>query len=322
MRTMQVTKFGRAAELRDTPRPEVKAGCVVIKVEYAGVNFVDLYWRAGFAGYRSKTVPFTLGMEGGGEVVEVGTDVNDFRCGDRVVGVMHLGAYADYWCVPSRKVSKVPMNIEMKSAVATALQGLTAHFLTHETYSVQPHSVVLVHAAAGGVGGQLAKLASRSGACVIGTCSTDAKAERAKSCGCTHVIRYDREDFVEEVQRLTDDIGVDVIYDSVGLSTFLKGFDCLKRRGLMCLFGQSSGAPEPLDPQVLRSKGSVFLTRPTLSDYMQPVESFRAMAQSVWENHDPADADIHSVQPLERLNELHGLLERRESKGKLLVRVR
>lgn len=270
MKAVRVHEHGNPGrvQLDRVPIPAPGPNEVLIKVGYAGINMVDTYWCRGLEGYRSSQLPYTLGMEGAGVIVAVGNAVTDFLVGDRVAGVMHLGAFAEYWSVPTSRIVRLPDQISVKTAGAITLQGLTAAFLTTHTYQVSTDDTVLVHAAAGGVGSMIVQFCVKSGARVIGTCSTGDKVQVARSRGCTDVIRYDQEDFAGEVKRLTNNHGVDVVFDAVGQATFERGLACLRPRGLMCLFGQSSGAVTPFDPQLLRTHGSLFFTRPSLTHYL------------------------------------------------------
>ena len=321
MKAVQFARFGGPEVLRlvEAPIPVVKRDEILIRTAAIGVNMVDTYWRQGLPGYRPEALPFTPGLEGGGVVAAVGPGVTGFELGDRVAAVMHPGSYAEYWAVPAAKVFPVPRDVGLDLAVAVALQGCTAHFLTHRTYPVKDGDWVLVHAAAGGVGGHLAAFASARGAVVIGTCSTAEKEARARACGCLHVIRYDREDFVAETRRLTAGAGVDVVYDSVGRATFERGLECLRSRGLMCLFGQSSGEVLPLDPQLLRAKGSLFLTRPSLTHYLTPRREFLADAGEVLDFFRHREVPMTWYAP-EDVSEAHHCLEQRRTQGKLCFR--
>jgi len=326
MKAIQINVFGGPDVLHavNVEPPVVKPNEVLIQNEFVGINMVDTYWRKGLKGYRAEFLPVTLGMEGGGRIVAVGAEVGRFQVGDRVVGVMHQGSYAEYWAVPETKVALVPDQVSMDLAVGIALQGFTAYFLSHWTWNSKPGDLMLVQAAAGGVGGLLARLASLTGARVIGTCSsTFGKRDRALACGCSDVIVYDRQDFCEETLRLTGGLGVDVVFDSVGLATFRKGLECIKPRGLMCLFGQSSGEVEPIDPQVLRKFGSLYLTRPTLSHYIDPVCQLDELATKTFDLIDSLSNPnpIAEVLTFEEVVSAHQMLEGRLTSGKLIVRI-
>ena len=267
MKAIRVHEYGgvEALQLEDVDIPEPQSGEVRVKLAAIGVNFIDVYHRSGQ--YKLPT-PFTLGSEGAGTVDAVGPDVPDFAEGDRVAFPQALGAYAEYVVVPAAKLVPVPDEVDLQVAAAVLLQGMTAHYLVHSTFPLEPGHRVLLHAAAGGVGLLLTQLAKQRGAFVIGTVSTEDKAELARQAGVDVVIRYTEQDFVAETRRLTDGKGVDVVYDSVGKTTFDGSLNCLRPRGYMVLFGQSSGAVPPFDPQILNAKGSLFLTRPTLGHHM------------------------------------------------------
>ena len=247
MKAIRIHNYGGAEALvfEDTPVPEPKSGEARVNVEAIGVNYIDIYHRTGL--YPLKT-PFTLGMEAAGTVDAIGEGVTEVKNGDRVAYAMVPGSYAEYAVVPAAKLAPLPANVDSKSAAALMLQGMTAHYLTHATYPLHSDETALVHAAAGGVGLLLVQVAKMRGARVIGTVSTEAKAELARKAGADKVILYSREDFLAETKRLTNGAGVHVVYDSVGATTFEKSLDCLSARGYLVVFGQSSGAVPPLDP--------------------------------------------------------------------------
>jgi len=266
MKAVRVHKCGgpEALSYDDIPVPEPKAGEARVKIEAVGLNFIDVYQRTGV--YALPT-PFTLGMEGAGVVDAVGDDVAEVKKGDRVAYAMISGSYAEYAVVPAAKLAPLPPNIDAKTAAGLMLQGMTAHYLTRSTYPLKRGETALVHAAAGGVGLLLVQTAKIAGARVIGTVSTEAKAQLAKEAGADEVILYTQADFLTETKRLTEGRGVEVVYDSVGATTFDKSLDCLRPRGYLVLFGQSSGPVAPVNPGTLVSKGSLFLTRPSLAHY-------------------------------------------------------
>ena len=266
MKAIRVHKYGgpEVLTLEEVPIPEPKAGEARVKIEAVGVNYVDIYQRTGL--YPLQT-PFTLGQEAAGIVNAVGEGVTEVKRGDQVAYAMVLGSYAEYAVVPAWRLVSVPSNIDAKAAAALMLQGMTAHYLTRSTYPLKKGETALVHAAAGGVGLVLIQIAKQLGAYSIGTVSTEAKAQLAKEAGADATILYTQTDFVPEVKKLTDGQGVHVVYDSVGQSTFDKSLDCLKPRGYLVLFGQSSGPVPPFDPGKLAAKGSLFLTRPSLLHY-------------------------------------------------------
>ena len=249
----------------DVPMPEPAEGQARVKLSAVGVNFVDVYYRKGM--YK-PTLPFILGQEGAGVVDAVGAGVTEIKVGDRVAYASDQRSYAEYAAVPAWKLLKVPGGVTDQQAAAVLLQGLTAHYLTYSTFPLEKGQTALIHAAAGGAGGLLVQIAKLKGAHIIGTVSTEEKARVARENGADEVINYSKEDFEAEVKRLTNGKGVEVVYDSVGKDTFDKSLNCLSRRGMMVLWGQSSGAVSPFDPQQLNSKGSLFLTRPTLGHYV------------------------------------------------------
>ncbi len=265
--------------------------------------------------------PFTLGMEGAGIVDAVGDGVNEIKRGDRVAYAMVPGAYADYAIVPAAKLAPVPQNVDAKTAAASILQGMTAHYLTHSTYALKSGETTLVHAAAGGVGLLLVQIAKMLGARVIGTVSTEAKAQLAKQAGADEVILYTQTDFLPKVKRLTDGRGVHVVYDSVGATTFEKSLDCLRPRGYLVLFGQSSGAVAPLDPGKLAAKGSLFLTRPSLTHYaLDRAEILqRSGALFQWIAAGQLKVRIDKIFPMAKAADAQLLLEGRQTTGKLVL---
>ncbi len=267
MRAIQVHSYGGPEELRsdDLPLPEPGPGAVRVKLAAAGVNFIDIYKRTG--AYKVP-LPLTLGEEGAGVVDSVGAGVGDFAAGDRVAYALETGSYAEYAVVPAAKLVALPGGVSFATGAAVMLQGMTAHYLSHSTYALKPGDTCVVHAAAGGVGLLLTQLAKLRGARVIGTVSTDEKERLARAAGADEIIRYTEQDYASELRRLSGGAGVEVIYDSVGRDTFEAGLGCLKPRGMLVLYGQSSGAVAPLDPQILNAKGSLFVTRPTLGHYL------------------------------------------------------
>ena len=266
MKLIQISKTGGPEEmvLVDAPMPAPGPNQALVKVAAAGVNFIDVYFRIGL--YKAD-LPFTPGNEGAGTVEAVGPGVTDFKPGDRVAYAMHRGSYAEFVAVPASQLVKLPAGVDFNTAAAAMLQGMTAHYLSHSSFPLKPGDKCLIHAAAGGAGRLLVQMAKMLGATVYGTAGTDEKAAIAKSAGADEVIVYTRQDFVAEVKNLTGGKGVDVVYDSVGASTFLKGLDIIRPRGMMVLFGQSSGAVPPFDPSILNVKGSLFLTRPSLAHH-------------------------------------------------------
>jgi NADPH2:quinone reductase len=299
--------------------PAPGPGAARVRVEIAGVNYVDTYHRTGL---YSKTLPFVPGVEGAGVVDVVGPDVDHVAPGDRVAWAMHPGSYAEMAVVPAWRLVRVPDDVELDMAAALMVQGMTAHYLVHSTYALGTSDVAVIHAAAGGVGLLLVQLAKEAGARVIGTCSTEEKAERVRRAGADEVIRYTEEDFRTEVLRLTDEEGATVVYDSVGQATFRDSLASLRPRGMLVLFGQASGPVEPVDPGDLASGGSLFLTRPSLSHYTMDREEVEWRAGSLLDRvrEGRLDVRIHDVLPLEEAAEAHRLLEGRKTSGKLLLR--
>ena len=299
-------------------QPSPAAGQVLVKVEAAGVNYIDVYQRNGL--YKVAT-PFTLGQEAAGVVTAVGTGVTDPKPGDRVAYTSILGAYADYAVVPADRVVVLPDGVTTRQAAAAMLQGMTAHYLASTTYPLKAGDTCLVHAAAGGVGLLLCQVASRRGARVIGTVSTREKAALARDAGARDVILYTEQDFEAEAKRLTGGLGLQVVYDSVGKTTFEKGLNCLTRRGMMVLYGQSSGPIGSFDPQVLSQKGSLFLTRPTLAHYIATRAELVTRAGEVlsWLKSGTLKVRIEHEFSLAEAAEAHRALEARKTTGKLLL---
>src|SRR2546426_1319924 len=251
-------------QMEEVPTPTPGRGEALVKIEAAGVNYTDIYYRLG---WTKAALPFTVGVEGAGTVQGVGPEVSGIRQGDRVAYTGPLGAYAEYAAVPAWRLVRLPGGPDAPPAAAVMLQGMTAHYLCHSTYSLKEGETALVHAAAGGVGLLLVQMAKMRGARVIGTVSTEEKAQLAREAGADEVIIYTNADFETETKRLTAGRGVQVVYDSVGKTCFEKSLNCLVPRGLLVLFGQASGPVPPLDPQVLNAKGSLFLSRPPVGNY-------------------------------------------------------
>src|SRR2546430_2218105 len=307
-----------AVRYEDVPQPSPAAGDVLVKVEAAGVNYIDVYQRTGR--YPVAT-PFTLGQEAAGVVTAVGSGVTDPKPGDRVAYSSILGAYAEYAVVPADQLVVLPDGVTTRQAAAAMLQGMTAHYLASTTYPLKSGDTCLVHAAAGGVGLLLCQVASRRGARVIGTVSTREKAALARDAGARDVILYTEQDFHVEVKRLTNRVGLQVVYDSVGKTTFEKGLNCLTRRGMMVLYGQSSGPIGSFDPQVLSQKGSLLLTRPTNAHYIAPPAELLTRAGEVpsWVKSGTLKLRIEHEFSLAEAAEAHRALEARKTTGKLLL---
>jgi NADPH2:quinone reductase len=320
MKAIQIQKNGgpEAMALAELPVPEAAAGQVVVKVEAAGVNFIDVYQRNGLYPVQ---LPYVLGVEGSGTVSEVGSGAGTLAVGDRVAWAAGPGTYAEYVAVPSDKLVKVPEAIGFPEAAAAMLQGMTAHYLALETYPIKKGDTVLVHAAAGGVGQLLVQVAKRRGARVLATVSTEQKAGLARKAGADQVILYTQTDFVEEVKRMTGGAGVHAVYDSVGQTTFLKSLDCLSRRGTLISFGQSSGKIQPIEPAILGAKGSLYLTRPSLFHYIADRVSLERRASDVlgWIAKGELVLHIGEKLPLAEAAEAHRRLEARKTTGKVLL---
>ena len=320
MKAIRVHAPGGPEALRyeDVAQPSHAAGQVLVKVEAAGVNYIDVYQRNGL--YKVAT-PFTLGQEAAGVVSAVGAGVTDPKAGDRVVYASILGAYAEYAVVPADRVVVLPEGVTTRQAAAVMVQGMTAHYLTCTTYPLKTGDTCLVHAAAGGVGLLLCQVASRRGARVIGTVSTREKAALARDAGARDVILYTEQDFEAEAKRLTGGLGLQVVYDSVGKTTFEKGLNCLTRRGMMVLYGQSSGPIGSFDPQVLSQKGSLFLTRPTIAHYIATRAELVTRAGEVlsWVKSGTLKLRIEHEFSLAEAAEAHRALEARKTTGKLLL---
>lgn len=322
MKAIRIHEYGGPDVLRfeEIPLPEPGSGEVRVKIEVAGVNYIDIYHRTGL--YPSK-IPFSPGMEGAGVVDAVGDNVPEVEIGDRVVYAMQQGSYAEFAVVPSWKLVQLPENLDFHSGAAVMLQGMTAHYLTHSTYPLKKGDTLLIHAAAGGVGLLLIQIAKRLGAKVFGTVSTKEKASLAKDAGADEIILYTESDFEEGVKRLTNDQGVDVVYDSVGKTTFEKSLSCLRPRGYLVSFGQSSGPIAPFNPGILSAKGSLFLTRPTLAHYAANRDELLRRAGEIfkWIAKGELKLRIDRVFSLENAAEAQKQLEGRRSTGKLLLGV-
>ena len=321
MRAMRIHLPGGPEAIRDDrlQRPTPGDGEALVRVEYAGVNFIDVYKRTG--AYKIP-LPATLGEEGAGRVESVGANVSEVKPGDRVAWASVPGAYAEYAVVKAARLVPVPPEVETKIAAAVMLQGMTAHYLASSLYPLKTGERCIVHAAAGGVGLLLVQIAKRRGAFVIGTAGSAEKAELARKAGADEVVIYTEKDFVAEAKRITDGQGVNVIYDSVGKTTFLSGFDALKPRGMMALFGQSSGAAPAIDPQLLNQKGSLFLTRPTLGHYVATREELLWRAKDLfdWIGRGELSVRIGAEYALEDVAEAHRALEGRRTTGKVVLR--
>ena len=320
MRAVRVHKYGGPEVLSndEMPIPEPKAGEARVRIEAIGLNYIDVYQRTGL---YQLPLPFTLGREAAGIVDAVGPGAPEVKVGDRVAYAMEPGAYAEYAVVPAWKLVPVPAKLDSRSAAATMLQGMTAHYLAHSTYPLKQGETALVHAAAGGVGLLLIQIAKQLGATVIGTAGTEAKAQLAKEAGADQVILYTQTDFLAEVKKITDGKGVHVVYDSVGATTFEKSLDCLRPRGYLALFGQSSGPVPPFDLGKLATKGSLFVTRPTLLHYMSDRSELLGRANELfdWIASGELKLRIESMFPMSEAAEAHRLLEGRKTTGKVVL---
>ena len=320
MKAIQVRQPGgpETMELVELPVPAPKASEAVVKLTASGVNFIDVYNREG----RYKVaLPFVLGQEGAGTVTAVGADVKSVKTGDRVAWVGVLGAYAEYAAVPAERLIPISPGVTDQQSAAAMLQGMTAHYLSHDTYPLKRGETALVHAAAGGVGLLLVQMAHNIGARVIATVSTEEKARLARDAGADDVILYTQADFEAETKRLTRAQGVDVVYDSVGKTTFEKGLNVLRPRGMMVLYGGSSGAVPPFDLIVLSQKGSLFVTRPTLGHYTLTRDELLARSGAVFAMMAAGKLKlrIEHIYPLAEAQRAHRDLEGRKTTGKLLL---
>jgi NADPH2:quinone reductase len=321
MKTVVADPVGGPENLKyiDVPVPEPGDGEVLVKVEAIGVNYIDTYFRAGF--YKAPESPVKLGSEAAGTVAKAGKGAN-WQAGQRVAYAMARGSYAEYAVVPQQFLVELPASVSFESGAAVMLQGMTAHYLARSTFAIKAGDTCLIHAAAGGAGLLLVQIAKIAGATVIGTVSTQDKAQLAKQHGADHIIFYTEQDFVPEVKRITSGKGVDVVYDSVGKTTFHKSLDCLRQRGYMVSFGQSSGGIGEIDPLVLSQKGSLFLTRPSLGNYISDPAELRWRSSDLfqWIAEDRLKLCIHKIYALADAAQAHRDLESRKTTGKLLLK--
>jgi NADPH2:quinone reductase len=320
MKAIQITKTGgpEVLEVREMATPVAGPGQALVKIEASGVNFIDVYQREG----RYKVpLPFVPGQEAAGVIAALGPEVSGFKVGDRVAWCHVMGAYAEYAAVPATMLIAVPEGVTVQQAAASMLQGMTAHYLSHSTYAIQKGDAVLIHAGAGGVGLLLIQMAKRLGARVLTTVSTEAKAELARAAGADEVILYTSEDFAARTRELTNGAGVPVVYDSVGKTTFDGSLACLRPRGLMALYGGSSGAVPPFDLIQLSAKGSLYVTRPMLKDYIHGRAELERRAGEVlgWVGDGSLKLRIEHTYPLAEAAQAHRDLEGRKTTGKVLL---
>ena len=319
MKVVRIYEQGPPEVLRyeEGPQPQLRKNEVLVELKAIGVNFTDIYTRSGT--YPTK-LPAVIGMEGAGIVSAFGSGVASMKAGDLVAYTNVLGAYAEYAAVPATRLVKIPQGLNPETAAAVLLQGMTAHYLVNDTFPLKKGDIILVHAAAGGVGQLITQMAKQMDARVVATTSSEEKAKIAREAGADSVIVFTERDFEEEVRRMSDGQGVDVVYDSVGKTTFEKSLRCLRPRGYLVLFGQSSGIVPPVAPSVLQH-GSLFLTRPMLGDYTATREDLERRATGVFDMvlSGKLKVGIFKTLPLSQASEAHRMLEGRHSTGKLLL---
>lgn len=322
MKAIQITHLGgpEQLELVNVPDPRPGPKQAVVAIQAAGVNFIDVYFRTGL--YKAD-LPLIPGNEGAGVVTAIGEDVTNVSVGDRVAYAMSRGSYAELAAVPAHLLVQLPDTVTFEQGAAAMLQGMTAHYLTHSTFPLDANHAVLVHAAAGGAGALIVQFAKQRGARVFGTAGSESKLAIARAAGCDAVINYNTQDFVAEVQASTEGLGVHAVFDSVGASTFLKGLDVLRPRGMMVLFGQSSGPVAPFDPNILNAKGSLFVTRPSLAHYIASEQELRWRAGDVLKGVASGSLRlrIDRTYSLSEAAEAHRDLESRKTAGKLLLKI-
>ena len=320
MKAVRISQIGgpEAMRLEDLPDPKPGAGEALVGVEASGVNFIDVYHRTGL--YKTA-LPLTLGQEGAGTVLATGDGVSEVRPGDRVAWFGAFGSYATRAVVPAQRLVAVPDGVSTRQAAAVMLQGMTAHYLARSTYALKPGDVCIVQAAAGGVGQLLTQIATRLGATVLGTVGSEAKARLAREAGAARTVDYTKEDFVAAAKELTGGRGVQVVYDSVGRTTFDGSLASLAPRGMLVTFGQSSGAVPPFDPLRLSQGGSLYLTRPTLAHYVASREELLSRAGEVlgWVEDGTLRVRVDREVPLADAAAAHRALEARETAGKVLL---
>jgi NADPH:quinone reductase len=320
MKAIQIHAYGEADQLsyEEVPLPAPKPGQVRVKVQATGLNFVEIYLRKGL--YKTE-LPYRPGAEFAGTVDALGEGVTSFEIGERVATARGSGGYGDFALASAEQLVSIPSELSLEQAAALMLQGMTAHYLARSTYTLKSGDTALVHAAAGGVGQLLVQIAKKFGAWVFGTTSSIEKAEIAREAGADEVILYTQEDFETAVQRLTKGNGVEVIYDGVGKKTFAKGLNCLAPRGMMVLYGQASGPVDPFDPQILNQKGSLFLTRPSLSHYLRTREELLQRSNDLfqWMAAGELKINIDRNYPMVDAAEAQRYMEAGHTKGKVLL---
>jgi|TARA_B110000438_G_scaffold76031_1_gene76111 NADPH2:quinone reductase len=320
MKAVRVREYGgpEAMSYDEVDIPSIGENDVLVKIEASGINYIDTYQRSGL--YQIP-LPATLGLEAAGTVTETGSNVSSFQSGDRVAYTSVPGAYADYAVVPEEKLVNLPDGVDFNQGAAAMLQGCTAHYLCKSTYEVKAGDRCLIHAAAGGVGLLLIQMVKNAGGFVIGTVSTEEKANLAKSAGADEVILYSEQNFETEVKRITEGAGVNVAYDSVGKSTFQKSIDCLSKLGYMVLYGNASGPVTEFNPATLGPKGSLFLTRPTLFDYTADRESLEWRTSDVfnWIAEGSLNLRVEHFYALADAQQAHKDLEGRKTTGKIIL---
>lgn len=320
MRAIQVSQSGgpEVLTLVDLPVPTAKSDEALVQIKAAGVNFIDVYFREG---RYPAPLPFINGQEAAGIVTEVGSDVRTVKVGDRVAYTGVRGSYAEYAAVPAERLVAIPREVDFETAAAAMLQGMTAHYLSHSTYPIQPGDRVLIHAAAGGVGLLLVQMARKLGARIIGTAGNASKAKLARDAGAHEVIIYSEQDFEAETKRLTQGEGVYVVYDGVGASTFAKDLNVLRPRGYLVLFGAASGPVPPFDLIQLSQKGSLYITRPSLHHYIHTRAELEQRSSDVMNMIGSGELKIriHGTYPLAEVQQAHRDLEGRKTSGKLLL---
>lgn len=322
MKAVRITHTGdpEVMKLVEVETPQPGSGEVLVEVKSAGINYIDVYYREGR--YRAD-LPLTLGIEGAGVITAIGEGIKEFHVGDRVAWCMYLGAYAEYAVVPERHLVRIPDGLNFAQAAGALLQGMTAHYLSRSTYALKSGETALVHAAAGGVGLLLTQMASQLGVRVLATVSTDAKAELARKAGAQEIIRYDEDDFEAAVKHMTNNRGVDVVYDSVGKTTFGKSLRCLRPRGMMVVYGGSSGPVPAIEPVELSLHGSIYLTRPSLAHYTLTPEELAWRSSEVYAAIQQGTLKLHMEHsyPLADVVLAHHELEGRKTTGKLVLSI-